>query len=705
MRVLTRLAVVVVLLALPRISDAQQAAPQPATSTTAEVEVITSSPGIAIELAPTAASAVFQTHVSSSPSSAGPQAGTTPLAPSAVPVKISAPMVLSGDVLAAVAAANGSLVVYVADQDVDAVQEVYSVPVGGGVVTQLNPPLVAGGNVQSIAVSADSQTLVYLADQDADTVNELYSVPVAGGPVTKISGPMVLNGDVLAFTISPDSTQVSYVADQVTDTVNEVYGVPIGGGTATKLNPTPVLNGDVLAIVITRDSSRVIYRADQITDAVDELFSVPIGGGVATKLNPTPVLNGDITAHIAGSGARVFYLGDQDTDAVVEIYSVPQTGGAAVKLNGAMVVGGNVTNAFIGNARVAYLADQDVNETFEVYVSPFTGGGPLKVNPPLVLGGDVLQITIADPADQTLIYRADQDVDEVQEFYSVPTTGGGSTKLNSALVAGGDVLNYGSVATGALPQRALYFADQDTDVVVELYGVPLPSGATAKLNAALVAGGNVASVNFTASGLIAYRADQDADEVAELYSRTLTGIGPATKLNLPPVLGGDVLDQRFSGVFPFPSYVVYRADQDADEVIELYSTFLDGDADGDAVVDGLDCLATDGTQWDIPGEVTALLMSHTGGVGGTTTMTWSRPSSLGGTAVLYDTIRSSTGGDFSAAGACVETQDGSDTTSIDTFTPGPELFVGFLVRATNACGIGTSGTTSGGGPRSVRACP
>jgi hypothetical protein len=150
---------------------------------------------------------------------------------------------------------------------------------------------------------------------------------------------------------------------------------------------------------------------------------------------------------------------------------------------------------------------------------------------------------------------------------------------------------------------------------------------------------------------------------------------------------------------------VYRADQDADEVFELYTAVLDGDADGDATIDGLDCLAHDATAWAIPGEVTGLLLSHAGGVGGTTTLAWSVPASPGGTSPAYDTVRSATASDFVALATCVESDDGADTTATDSVTPAAGEVAFFLVRAQNVCGLGTLGVRSSGAVRAGRACP
>jgi len=116
----------------------------------------------------------------------------------------------------------------------------FSVAVGSVHAQRLNDPLVANGNVSDFfLISSDGQQVVYLADQDIDEVFELYSVPLGGGAVTKLNDPLVAGGNVVSFVISPDGQRVVYVANQDTDTVFELYSVPLGGGTVTKLNPPP----------------------------------------------------------------------------------------------------------------------------------------------------------------------------------------------------------------------------------------------------------------------------------------------------------------------------------------------------------------------------------------------------------------------------------------------------------------------------------
>ena len=77
------------------------------------------------------------------------------------------------------------------------------------------------------------------------------------------------------------------------------------------------------------------------------------------------------------------------------------------------------------------------------------------------------------------------------------------------------------------------------------------------------------------SSRVVYWADQDTNDVFELYSRPADGSGAAVKLNGPLVAGGDVADFRIA---PDSSRVVYRADQSTDEVFELYSRVIDASA-------------------------------------------------------------------------------------------------------------------------------
>ncbi len=512
-------------------------------------------------------------------------------------VKLNRGLVANGDVSAFRISADSRRVVYRADQDVDEVSELYSVPIAGGTTVKLNGILAAGGYVSSdFQLSGDSSRAVYRADQDTDAVNELYSVPIAGGTPTQLNGSLPVNGNVMDFEISADGARVAYRADQEIDEVRELYVVPITGGAELKLNGGLATGGDVSATyVVSPDGRRVVYRADQDTDGVYEVYGIPVAGGAGVKLNGPLVDGGDAASlKISPDGGRVVYVADQDTNEVQELYSVPITGGVTVKLNGSLAAGGDVWHEFLiglDGARVVYYADQDADNVYELYSVPIAGGDVVKLNGALPAGGSVMDGYKLSPDGSRVVYFADQDTDGVQELYSVPVEGGDAVKLNGALVTGGHVFEFRFSADGL---RVVYRADQDTDDVVELYAVPTVGGDAVKLNDTLVAGGDVdRGPQISPDGLrVVYRADQETDERDELYSVPITG-GAVVKLNRPLALDGDVT----SGfqISPDGSRVVYVADEDTSGVHELYSAPI---AAAGASVKLNGALASGGDVWE-----------------------------------------------------------------------------------------------------------
>jgi len=216
-----------------------------------------------------------------------------------------------------------------------------------------------------------------------------------------------------------------------------------------------------------------------------------------------------------------------------------------------------------------------------VYIKTLTiGGGTVtKLNAPLVSGGQVTDdggisgVFEISPDSTTVIYLADQEIDETFELYSVPIGGGTVTKLNPPLVTDGDVLNNFQLSPDS--NTVTYVADQDTFARFELYSVPIGGGTVTKLNPPLVTGGQVDNdlVQISPdSSTVVYNADQDTNNVFELYSVPIGG-GTVTKLN-PPLVGAE--DAGVFRISPTGNTVVYAADQDTEEIVEIYSVPIVG---------------------------------------------------------------------------------------------------------------------------------
>ena len=103
----------------------------------------------------------------------------------------------------------------------------------------------------------------------------------------------------------------------------------------------------------------------------------------------------------------------------------------------------------------------------------------------------------------------------------------------------------------------------------------IPPGYQQQLSDTLVSGGNVMVSQVTPdSSTVVYIADQDADDVLELYSVRLAD-GEVVKLN--ESLGPDKDIYHFE-ISPDSSTVIYVADQDTDNIFELYSVPVSGGA-------------------------------------------------------------------------------------------------------------------------------
>ena len=344
--------------------------------------------------------------------------------------KLNNTMVTGGDITDGnfLVSPDNSHVVYRADQDANNIFELYSVPLAGGIAMKLNNTLVGGGDVGkgTFAITPDSSRVVYRADQDIDGVDELYSVPLSGGVVTKLNGSLVVGGDTGGPKIDSNSSSVVYRADQDVNDVLELYSVPLSGGSVTKISGALTTGGDASSSVISPDGSRVVYLADQDANDVLELYSVPIGGGTVTKLNDTLVAGGNVAkGHLISPDSKfVIFFADADTDTVTELYSVPIDGGPVTKLNDTIVVGGEILSDSLqitmDSNLVVYIADQDTLDVNELYAVPIAGGTVTKLNGPMVADGGVLEQFggyALSPDNSFVVYVGQQKTDITSELY------------------------------------------------------------------------------------------------------------------------------------------------------------------------------------------------------------------------------------------------------------------------------------------------
>ena len=517
-------------------------------------------------------------------------------------VKLSGSM--AGDVEFVAVSPDSRRAVYVADERTSGVYELFSVAISGNETRRLlSAALPPGGDVtgsdpvldQPPRISPDGRFVVYRADQGIDDVFELYSVPIDGSePPTRLNAALPPGSDVSgvrpAFDISADSAQVLYLADQEEDEVFSLYRVPIeGGAPPQRVHPPPVAGGDVLEWTLSGDGRWVVYRADSIENERFELFSASLeNDGAPLRISGTLVPGGDVQEFFAISpdSSRVIYLADQDTDEVTELYSVPIDGSAnPVRLNGALADGGDVvTNAGLPQISadghwVVYRAEETRNGSFDLRSVAIDASGPRhRIDR---YGRD---FRISPDSRHVLWGAQDEPFPPYDlELFSSPIDRSDSRiRLNGPKAEGGDVFNLGFLFApdGA---RVIYRADETTDEVVELYSVPTDASESSfRINAPLVPGGDVSlephSLWITPdSSRAIYVADQEVDGRTEIYATSLESAAEIFKINGPLVSGGDAPARFPYGlvITPDSSATLYIADQDVDETRELYAAHFE----------------------------------------------------------------------------------------------------------------------------------
>ena len=402
----------------------------------------------------------------------------------------------------------------------------------------------------------------------------------------KLSGMMPAFGDVVDFQTEPNGRYAIYHANQNTAGAVELYSTPLDGQiTPTRLNGLLPSNSSVGKATISTSGLWVVYIAPQDTSGVNELYAVPITGPASAgiKLNDAlPTNQSVIDFQISADNSTVVYLADQDSDDVFELYSVPITGpaSAGIQLNEMLDFNGDVIDFQISpdNDRVIYRANQDDDNVIELYSVPINGPASdgLKLNPNLVPGGDIADFTIS-PDSSRVVYRASQDTVQTVELYSVPINGPADNgiRLNQTLANDGDVEEF---EISADSNHVVYRSDMQTETIFELYSVPLtgPASSNVKLNGALVTNGKVRAFQLAPAGdRVVYLADQQTLDIIELYSIPISGpANAAVKLN------GNLLDNDGHidafAISANSQQVVYLADQVTDQVFELYSAPISG---------------------------------------------------------------------------------------------------------------------------------
>lgn len=471
---------------------------------------------------------------------------------------------------------------------------------------KLNEELPDGGDVDDLfQISPNGESVVYLAGQDDADVQELYRVPITGGETTKLNGTLVENGDVNRFEISPDNQQVVYRADQETSGADELYSVPLTGGVPIKLNGLLAPGSRVLSFEITANSEQVVYAAEHEADGELAYHSVPIGGGTTSRLSHslgTDDLLGNF--QISPNGETVVYwikvYFDPDS-----LYSVPISGGSATFLGSAASI---LEYAIDATSTYAVFRTQDSGPGYDnhLYSVSLSGGTPQQLDAPTEPEPSIESFKIS-PDGAYVVYAGMQT--GYSELLSVPIGGGTPVKLSLGVQQVGPTWVDAEYAISPDSQWVVYGSDSTDPDYIGYYRVAIDGGtpdalavgsgyqgsqihispdgtwvvwaASANpwryLTSVPLAGGALHGLDWTSPSISTVQIRPDSQSVVylggptpwQIYSVPIDG-GSRGALNGNLPEDGNVSSDF--GISPDSQTVVYHADQEADELFELWAT-------------------------------------------------------------------------------------------------------------------------------------
>jgi hypothetical protein len=464
-----------------------------------------------------------------------------------------------------------------------------------------------GGGTGDTGNTSGAQTAavsVFLADKETDEKTELYISNNDGSEPRKLSGALINGANVNRFIVSPDKKHVAYIADQDSLDVIELYIVEIASGNISKVSGTMALGVDIFGIYWAPDSSRIAYTTFHESDRTLELYTAIPDGSNTVKITVTSPHIGQSINKVAWApdSSRLAYVADQSSANVDELYTAFPDGSASTKVSGPLVSGGDVGANITGpilfrwspdSTRIAYIADQDTDGLKELYRSFATGpNGNTKISGTLAVDEEASFIYEWSPDSSFIAYLVEAvAIFDNKSVLFLSTSDGNINNVISNSSESGNVISDSSergvvsiIKWSPIGNLLAFLADRIvegvSDDIKQLY-VTDTDGLVRKVSGDLVSGGEVKfNYEWAPDGSrIAYIADQDTDDVRELYTNTPDGANNI-KISGPMVTNGGVGDRdddRFDLFFwsPDSKHIAYRADEETDGVIELFLSRAD----------------------------------------------------------------------------------------------------------------------------------
>ncbi len=468
---------------------------------------------------------------------------------------------------------------------------IFSVPVSGGASTQLSNG-ISIYNINELMLADNDQAIIYTASDDLSTANiRLYMTKPDGSSTLNLSGLPSSNSGLKrlykreTFMLSPMSEYVVYRTYLEQKQGEALYAIKLDGTDRVKVTPDTLNLRSKGAQMGGFFNKKFYFIYNKNNAFFSELYSFNLNDNAVTNMSA-------IWPAFVTEDALPFSW-QQSVTGLVQSFQTSGSGFVDVALQ---VIN---TNA---ECRIAILENTFVNSGSENMIMESSGNylyytvrsstktGLYRIST------DTCDVVTIDEGDVDRVARIKLSPDEANISYTAFADGG--TNLfataidgtNTRLLSSADILgrvksiNQGAFSISPDSNRVIYWADQETAGIYELYSATMDGSVISKINGSLFPGGEVFTAIFskftpeisTDNKWVVYKAQQDSLEY-QLYKSQLDG-------SENTLLSGDIVDSKiyFNNTFEVSkitqdgSKVVYLTRDNTSNSIGIHVTNLEG---------------------------------------------------------------------------------------------------------------------------------
>lgn len=492
------------------------------------------------------------------------------------PVKINMPVIRSGDFAGGMPSADGSKFLFRGNPDVDAEMHLYATEANGSNLQRVTKDYVSGGGkLAQFVFAANGAKVIYIADQDTAGVPELYVGDTNGAAPLKVSVPITNpNGAITAVKFNEATQKIYYIGDVTVDSQPDMYSVNLDGTDSKKLTPSYAHNVAFSLWDVAPDGSYVVVRWDYRVNEQFEVDRLAVdGSGTVTKLNTNISGALDLVNFVISPDSQwVCYWGETAVDNRNDAKVVSVANPTGVNY---MAVQGVDTTRMVSNCQFSEDSEYvvvagdfvtDARTTLRTFRIADQTSFDMNSTLPATSHTSLYQ-TLLEGANRRLIALSESSP-EIYELYSMNLDGSDLRKISQTPYPGGQVnANYGTAVKflNDANKTIVYTGLIETTGKWDLYAVKWDGTESRKLISLNTYADIYDTFVWPSADRVFFRADQDRDGVLSLYS--VKGDGTGLKNHMPGLQG-------FTGVWnsvaATANHVMFSSDAYNSQLLEMF---------------------------------------------------------------------------------------------------------------------------------------